>query len=143
MQAGINVTSSTTTGLFGPAHMPPELVKRLHDAVVPLHAMPDFREKLAAISMTPYQASSQQFAATIAAERKRFDQLVKAGTVREGAYDQRSQEFSRIDERLTGRRHRFGYAIGLAGHATVEIVDRVFYALERLWGDAPAYPIEA
>lgn len=77
-EAGINVSSSTTTGLFGPAHMPPDLVKRIHDAVTPLHATPGFREKLAAISMTPYQATPQQFAATIADERKRFEQLVKA-----------------------------------------------------------------
>ena len=78
VEAGLNVTSSTSTGLFGPANLPPEFVKRVHDAVVPLHAMPAFREKLAAISMTPYQATPQQFAAAMAEERKRFDQLVKA-----------------------------------------------------------------
>jgi carotenoid cleavage dioxygenase len=47
----------------------------------------------------------------------RFVIDLTAGKVREDAYDQRSQEFPRIDERLTGRRHRFGYAIGLAGPA--------------------------
>jgi tripartite-type tricarboxylate transporter receptor subunit TctC len=78
VEAGLNVTSSTTTGLFGPANLPPEFVKRVHDAVAPLHAMPGFREKLAAISMTPYQATGQQFAAGMAEERKRFEQLVKA-----------------------------------------------------------------
>lgn len=77
-ESGINVSSSTTTGLFGPANLPPEIVKKVHDAVAPLHATPGFREKLAAISMTPYQATPQQFAATIADERKRFEQLVKA-----------------------------------------------------------------
>jgi tripartite-type tricarboxylate transporter receptor subunit TctC len=78
VEAGINVTSSTTTGLFGPAHLPPEFVKRVHDAVAPLHAAPGFREKLAAISMADYQANQQQFIAGIAEERKRFEQLVKA-----------------------------------------------------------------
>jgi hypothetical protein len=47
----------------------------------------------------------------------RFVIDLTAGKVRKDAYDQRSQEFPRIDERLTGRRHRFGYAIGLAGPA--------------------------
>ena len=77
-ESGINVSSSTTTGLFGPANLPPEIVRKVHDAVAPLHATPGFREKLAAISMTPYQATPQQFTATIADERRRFEQLVKA-----------------------------------------------------------------
>jgi tripartite-type tricarboxylate transporter receptor subunit TctC len=77
-EAGLNVSSSTTTGLFGPANLPPDIVKRVHDAVTPLHAMPAFREKLAALSMTPYQATPQQFVAAIADERRRFEQLVKA-----------------------------------------------------------------
>ncbi len=38
-----------------------------------------------------------------------------AGTVREEQLDDRSIEFPRVDERLVGRRHRFGLAAGLAG----------------------------
>jgi len=76
-EAGINVTSSTTTGLFGPARLPPEFVKQVADAVAPLHASAVFREKLAAISMVSYAATPQQFAAALVEERKRFDQLVK------------------------------------------------------------------
>lgn len=38
-----------------------------------------------------------------------------SGKVREDRFDERSQEFPRIDERLTGQRHRYGYAVGLAG----------------------------
>lgn len=37
-----------------------------------------------------------------------------AGKVREERLDDRSQEFPRIDERRTGRRHRYGYAVGFA-----------------------------
>jgi tripartite-type tricarboxylate transporter receptor subunit TctC len=77
-EAGFNVSSSTTTGLFGPANLPAEIVRRVHDAVAPLHAMPAFREKLAAISMTSWAATPQQFVASLAEERKRFEQLVKA-----------------------------------------------------------------
>ncbi len=38
-----------------------------------------------------------------------------AGTVTESRLDDRPQEFPRIDERLTGRQHRFGYAVELPG----------------------------
>jgi carotenoid cleavage oxygenase len=35
-----------------------------------------------------------------------------AGRVREERLDDRAQEFPRVDERLTGRRHRYGYSVG-------------------------------
>ncbi|MDT5018454.1 MAG: carotenoid cleavage oxygenase, partial [Mycobacterium sp.] len=35
------------------------------------------------------------------------------GKVRESRFDDRGQEFPRIDERLVGKRHRYGYAPGL------------------------------
>lgn len=35
------------------------------------------------------------------------------GKVRESRLDDRSQEFPRIDERLLGKRHRFGYSVGV------------------------------
>jgi carotenoid cleavage dioxygenase len=37
-----------------------------------------------------------------------------AGKVTEERLDDRAQEFPRVDERLTGRRHRYGYCIGSA-----------------------------
>lgn len=85
-EAGVNVVSSTYTGLFGPAKMPPDVVRRLHDAVMPLLTNPAMKEKLAQQAMTPWPASGQQLAALLADERKRFEQLVKAsGYQREDA----------------------------------------------------------
>jgi carotenoid cleavage dioxygenase len=40
-----------------------------------------------------------------------------AGKVREERIDDRGQEFPRINERLTGRRHRYGYAVGVGSTA--------------------------
>ncbi|QWF77433.1 carotenoid oxygenase family protein [Amycolatopsis sp. CA-230715] len=40
-----------------------------------------------------------------------------AGKVREERLDDRPQEFPRVDERLTGRRHRYGYAAASGGGA--------------------------
>ncbi len=45
----------------------------------------------------------------------RFTLDLRAGKVREHRHDEQSQEFPRYDERLTGRRHRFGYSIGFEG----------------------------
>jgi tripartite-type tricarboxylate transporter receptor subunit TctC len=85
-EAGVNVSSTTSTGLFGPPRMAPELVKRLHDAVVPMLANAAIREKLAAQAMNPWPATPQELAAALAEERKRFEELVKAsGYVREDA----------------------------------------------------------
>ncbi|HEX7891098.1 MAG TPA: tripartite tricarboxylate transporter substrate-binding protein [Ramlibacter sp.] len=77
-EAGLDLSSATSTGLFGPAHLSPEFARRVSEAVAPLHRSQAFRDKLAAISMTAWPATPQQFAASIAEERKRFEQLVKA-----------------------------------------------------------------
>lgn len=44
----------------------------------------------------------------------RFTIDLSADKVREERFDDHSQEFPRIDERQTGRRHRYGYSIGFA-----------------------------
>jgi carotenoid cleavage dioxygenase len=48
---------------------------------------------------------------------------LKAGKVVEDRLDDRAQEFPRVDERLTGRRHRYGYSIG----GKLQIGDNVLY----------------
>jgi carotenoid cleavage dioxygenase len=48
---------------------------------------------------------------------------LSAGKVREERFDDHPQEFPRVDERLTGKRHRYGYAAsvgeGLGGSSTL------------------------
>lgn len=77
-EAGINLSSSTSTGLFGPAKMAPDLVARLHSAVQPIFANSATIEKLAQQGMTPWQVTGQQLAASLIEERKRFEGVVKA-----------------------------------------------------------------
>jgi carotenoid cleavage oxygenase len=48
----------------------------------------------------------------------RFTIDLVADKVREDRFDDHSQEFPRIDERFTGRRHRFGYSVGLQDRNT-------------------------
>jgi tripartite-type tricarboxylate transporter receptor subunit TctC len=77
-EAGINLSSSTTTGLFGPAHLPADVVQRVSQAVATLHASPAFHEHLGFMSMTDWPANPQQLAVSLADERRRFEQLVQA-----------------------------------------------------------------
>jgi tripartite-type tricarboxylate transporter receptor subunit TctC len=76
-EAGVNVTSSTYTGVFGPAKMSPELVKTTYDAIIPMLANQGIRDKLAQQAMTPWPANGEQLAALLVDERRKFEQLVK------------------------------------------------------------------
>ena len=77
-QAGVDVSSTTSTGLFGPAHMPPELVARLAEAVRPIFTNRATLEQLAQQGMTPWPVPARQLAASLVEDRKRFAALVKA-----------------------------------------------------------------
>ena len=54
----------------------------------------------------------------------RFTLDLATGRAHERGVDQRSQEFPRHDERLTGRRHRYGWAVGFEGGALGDTVLR-------------------
>ena len=45
----------------------------------------------------------------------RFTLDLASGKAREHRYDEHAQEFPRYDERRTGRRHRYGYTVGMVG----------------------------
>jgi len=77
-EAGVNVSSSTSTGVFGPARMPPALVGRIHDALQPMFTNAATQEKLAQQGMSPWKATPQELAAALRQERKQFEVLVKA-----------------------------------------------------------------
>ncbi len=54
----------------------------------------------------------------------RFVLDLTSGRATEQRFDQRAQEFPRHDERLTGRRHRYGYAVGFEDGVTGDAVIR-------------------
>lgn len=54
----------------------------------------------------------------------RFTIDLLAGTVREDRSDEQAQEFPRIDERQTGKQHRFGYTVGFLDGALGDVVLR-------------------
>lgn len=54
----------------------------------------------------------------------RFTLDLASGKATEHRFDEHSQEFPRYDERLTGRRHRYGYAVGFESGALGDTVLR-------------------
>jgi tripartite-type tricarboxylate transporter receptor subunit TctC len=77
-EAGVDVVSSTYTGVFGPAKLPADLTRRLHDAIAPMLADAQLKDKMTQLAMTPWQASGAEVATLMVDERKRFEKLVRA-----------------------------------------------------------------
>ncbi len=76
-ELGVPVSSVVTVGIFGPAGMAPELVNRLNAAISQAVSAPDVRERFARYGLVPAPARPQELAATLAAESKRLEALVK------------------------------------------------------------------
>jgi len=76
-ECGINVSNTTTVGIYGPAGMSPELVQRLGTAAVQAVQAPDARAKLARYLFDPAPASSHELSLLMAEESKLFERLVK------------------------------------------------------------------
>jgi tripartite-type tricarboxylate transporter receptor subunit TctC len=78
MESGINVSSATTVGIFGPAGLPADMVRRLNAAITGATETPEAREKLARIAFTPTHSTAEALRAEMASEYQRFAALVQA-----------------------------------------------------------------
>ena len=77
-ESGINVSNTTTCGVYGPAGMSAELVRRLAAPALQAVQGPEPRERLARYLFDPAPAGSQELAALMVEESKDFARLVKA-----------------------------------------------------------------
>jgi tripartite-type tricarboxylate transporter receptor subunit TctC len=77
-EQGLDVVLENSAALYGPAKLPREMVERLHAAMMAMLAQPAALEKLAGQGMTPQPMTGTQLASWLAAERKRYEVLVKA-----------------------------------------------------------------
>ncbi|MFC5496884.1 Bug family tripartite tricarboxylate transporter substrate binding protein [Caenimonas terrae] len=77
-ECGINVSNTTTCGVYGPAGMAPELVRRFSAAAQLAVQGPGPRERLARYLFEPAPAGAQELAALMADESRDFARLVKA-----------------------------------------------------------------
>jgi tripartite-type tricarboxylate transporter receptor subunit TctC len=78
IESGINVSSATTVGIFGPAGLPADMVRRINAAINGATETADAREKLGRIAFTPTHSSADALRAEMAAEYQRFAALVQA-----------------------------------------------------------------
>ena len=101
-ESGIDVSSATTTGTFGPPRAAPELVRRVHDAVTPMLSIPAVRDTIARQTMTVWPARPQQLPASPAGERRRFERLVKASRPSPGPGERSSCRLNEAPERPRG-----------------------------------------
>ena len=76
-EAGINVSNTTTCGVFAPAGMSADLVKRLGAASLASVQGPEPKERLSKFLFDPAPATQQELVALMAAEYKQFQLLVK------------------------------------------------------------------
>jgi tripartite-type tricarboxylate transporter receptor subunit TctC len=70
-------TYATYTGLFGPAHMPPEVLKTLHEAMVKVLADPATIKRFADLTATAKSSTPEELAAMLAREEERVVPLIK------------------------------------------------------------------
>ena len=64
-------------GVFGPAGMPPEIVKRLNMEIVKIINMPDVQKKLVELGAEPVANSSEEFTAFVKTEVVKWGDVVK------------------------------------------------------------------
>jgi tripartite-type tricarboxylate transporter receptor subunit TctC len=64
-------------GVFGPAGMPPEIVKRLNTEIVKILNMPDVQKKLVELGAEPVANSSEEFGAFVKTEVVKWGDVVK------------------------------------------------------------------
>lgn len=78
-EAGIgNVQADAWNGFVFPAGVPPQIVARLHDAVVAIVRAPDVQRRLAALDMEPVGGSPEQFRETVEADLQRWRPIIAA-----------------------------------------------------------------
>jgi tripartite-type tricarboxylate transporter receptor subunit TctC len=64
-------------GVFGPAGMPPEIVKRLNTEIVKILKTPEVAEKLASLGAEPVGDTTEEFTALVKAEVVKWADVVK------------------------------------------------------------------
>jgi tripartite-type tricarboxylate transporter receptor subunit TctC len=64
-------------GIFGPAKMPADIVKRVHEELQKAIAVPDLKQRLSAEAVELMPMSTEQFASFVAADLARYQRVVK------------------------------------------------------------------
>ncbi|MBU6258644.1 MAG: tripartite tricarboxylate transporter substrate binding protein [Burkholderiales bacterium] len=74
--------ASVWYGVVGPAHLPPAIVARLHEAVEQALATPALRQRLAGAGGEVLPGPTQRFADLLASEQARYAKLIRSAGIR-------------------------------------------------------------
>lgn len=69
-------------GFFAPVGTPQPIVRRLQDEVVRVVKIPDVRERLEALGITPAGSTSEEFTRTVANDLERYSAIAKAANIK-------------------------------------------------------------
>lgn len=76
-ESGIDMTAVVSVGIYGPAGMPADVVKRLNAAIVEAVNSPDLRQRFISYGLTPAPSTPKELAASQAEDFKRWAGPVK------------------------------------------------------------------
>ncbi|SCU76773.1 Extra-cytoplasmic solute receptor [Cupriavidus necator] len=77
-ESGIDATAEAFVGLFAPAGLPADKVKRLSDAIAEVLKAPDLQARIREIGLNANYAGPQQLGETQVAELRRWERPIKA-----------------------------------------------------------------
>lgn len=81
-EAGVpGYEASLWYGFVGPARLPPEIVNRLHSAIVAVLQMPEIRERLASQGVDPLHNTPEEFAKLLVSDVDRWAKVVQRAGV--------------------------------------------------------------
>jgi tripartite-type tricarboxylate transporter receptor subunit TctC len=78
-----NTVADNWYGLLAPAKTPPDVIAKLHDAVVAAINAPELHEKLVQSGAVPAPTSSAEFGAMLADELARWGRVVREKNIKE------------------------------------------------------------
>ncbi len=83
IEAGVaGYTATTWNGLLAPAGTPPEVVRRLNDAVLRVLAQPDIQQKYAGLGQDVRTSTPEEFATLIREESAKWRRIIETNGIR-------------------------------------------------------------
>ena len=82
-ESGVDIVGQGAVWVYGPAGMPPDIVKRLNAALVKVVTTPEFRERFAKYGMTVAPSTPEELAKIQAEETKQWEEPIRASGFKE------------------------------------------------------------